>query len=100
MMTDPLFEVKLEMGPQVLQSNTAGPSAPKGDMPATLLWWLSSLPVTLESLYYALATLPPDALAMALQAYLAQHPEQATELRGSWSRHSSATSRGGIACGR
>lgn len=51
------------------------------DPPATLLWWLCSLRVTLESLYVALASSPPDALTTALQAYLAQHPEQAAELR-------------------
>jgi hypothetical protein len=49
--------------------------------PATLLWWLSSLRMTLESLYCTLVTSPPDALATALQAYLAQHPEQASDLR-------------------
>jgi hypothetical protein len=37
--------------------------------------------MTLESLYSTLVTSPPDALATALQAYLAQHPEQASELR-------------------
>jgi hypothetical protein len=37
--------------------------------------------VTLESLACTLATAPPDALTTALQGYLAQHPEQATELR-------------------
>ena len=51
------------------------------DPPPTLLWWLCSLRVTLESLACTLATSPPDALATSLQAYLAQHPEQAAELR-------------------
>ena len=51
------------------------------DPPATLLWWLCSLRVTLESLYCTLATSPPDALTTALQSYLAQHPEQAGDLR-------------------
>jgi hypothetical protein len=39
------------------------------------------LRVTLESLACTLATAPPDALTTALQGYLAQHPEQAAELR-------------------
>jgi hypothetical protein len=51
------------------------------DPPATLLWWLCSLRVTLESLACTLAASPPDALTTALQGYLSQHPEQATELR-------------------
>jgi hypothetical protein len=59
----------------------ADPKLSHVDPPATLLWWLSSLRVTLESIYCALAASPPDALMTALQAYLAQHPEQATELR-------------------
>jgi hypothetical protein len=50
------------------------------DPPATLLWWLSSLRVTLENLYGVLATSPPDALTTSLQAYLDQHPEQASDL--------------------
>jgi hypothetical protein len=59
----------------------ADPKLSHVDPPATLLWWLCSLRVTLESLACTLATSPPDALATALQAYLAQHPEQAAELR-------------------
>jgi hypothetical protein len=51
------------------------------DPPATLHWWLCSLRVTLESLSCTLATSPPDALTTALQAYLAQHPEQAPALQ-------------------
>jgi hypothetical protein len=51
------------------------------EVPPTLLWWLSSLRMTLESLYCTLSTTPPDALATVLQAYLAQHPEQASDLR-------------------
>ncbi len=49
--------------------------------PASLLWWLCSLRATLESLYCCLEVSPPDVLTTSLQAYLAQHPEQATELR-------------------
>jgi hypothetical protein len=52
------------------------------DPPTTLLWWLNSMRATLESVYCALATSPPDALTTVLQAYLAQHPEQATDLSG------------------
>ena len=37
--------------------------------------------MTLESLACTLEASPTDALATALQAYLAQHPEQADELR-------------------
>jgi hypothetical protein len=59
----------------------ADPKLTHVDPPATLLWWLCSLRVTLESLACTLATSPPDALTTALQAYLAQHPEQAAELR-------------------
>ena len=59
----------------------ADPKLTHVDPPPTLLWWLCSLRVTLESLACTLATSPPDALTTALQAYLAQHPEQATELR-------------------
>jgi hypothetical protein len=59
----------------------ADPKLSHVNPPPTLLWWLCSLRVTLESLACTLATTPPDALATALQAYLAQHPEQATELR-------------------
>jgi hypothetical protein len=59
----------------------ADPKLSHVDPLPTLLWWLCSLRVTLESLACTLATAPPDALTMALQAYLAQHPEQATELR-------------------
>jgi hypothetical protein len=60
----------------------ADPRLTHVDPPASLLWWLCSLRVTLESVYCALATSPPDALVTALQAYLSQHPEQALELRG------------------
>jgi hypothetical protein len=59
----------------------ADPKLTHVDPPPTLLWWLCSLRVTLESLACTLATSPPDALTTALQGYLAQHPEQATELR-------------------
>jgi hypothetical protein len=59
----------------------ADPKLSHVDPPATLLWWLCSLRVTLESIYCALASSPPDALTTALQGYLAQHPEQGTELR-------------------
>jgi hypothetical protein len=59
----------------------ADPKLSHVDPPATLLWWLCSLRVTLESLACTFATSPPDALMTALQAYLAQHPEQASELR-------------------
>jgi hypothetical protein len=59
----------------------ADPKLSHTDPPATLLWWLCSLRVTLESLACTLAATPPDALTTALQAYLAQHPEQAAELR-------------------
>jgi hypothetical protein len=59
----------------------ADPKLTHVDPPATLLWWLCSLRVTLESLACSLAASPPDALVTALQGYLAQHPEQATELR-------------------
>jgi hypothetical protein len=59
----------------------ADPKLTHVDPPATLLWWLCSLRVTLESLACTLATAPPDALTTAFQAYLAQHPEQAFELR-------------------
>jgi len=59
----------------------ADPKLSHVDPPATLLWWLCSLRVTLESLACTLATVPPDALMTALQSYLSQHPEQATELR-------------------
>jgi hypothetical protein len=59
----------------------ADPKLSHVDPPATLLWWLCSLRVTLESLCAALAASPPDALQAALQAYLAQHPEQDAELR-------------------
>jgi hypothetical protein len=59
----------------------ADPKLSHVDPPAPLLWWLCSLRVTLESLSCTLATTPPDALVTALQGYLAQHPEQATELR-------------------
>ena len=51
------------------------------DPPATLLWWLSSLLVTLDSLYCHANARPDDPLATAIQAYLAQHPEQAARLR-------------------
>jgi len=59
----------------------ADPKLPHADPPLTLLWWLCSLRVTLESLACVLAASPPDTLQVALQAYLAQHPEQADELR-------------------
>ena len=59
----------------------ADPKLSHVDPPPTLLWWLCSLRVTLESLAFTLATSPPDALTTVLQSYLAQHPEQATELR-------------------
>jgi hypothetical protein len=59
----------------------ADPKLSHVDPPPTLLWWLCSLRVTLESLYCTLATSPPDALTTALQGYLSQHPEQAAELR-------------------
>jgi hypothetical protein len=59
----------------------ADPKLSHVDPPPTLLWWLCSLRVTLESLSCTLAAAPPDALTTAIQAYLAQHPEQATELR-------------------
>ena len=59
----------------------ADPKLTHVDPPATLLWWLSSLRVTLENCYCALAISPPDGLTTALQASLVQHPEQATELR-------------------
>jgi hypothetical protein len=58
------------------------PKLRHAEPPPTLLWWLNSMRATLESVYCALATSPPDALATALQAYLAQHPEQASELHG------------------
>jgi hypothetical protein len=51
------------------------------DPPATLLWWLTSLRLSLEALYGVLATSPPDALTTSLQAYLDQHPEQASNLQ-------------------
>jgi hypothetical protein len=60
----------------------ADPKLMHADPPPTLLWWLCSLRVTLESLACVLGTSPPDPLATALQAYLAQHPEQAVGLRG------------------
>jgi hypothetical protein len=59
----------------------ADPKLTYADPPSTLLWWLCSLRVTLESLACALAASSPDTLTTALQAYLAQHPEQAVELR-------------------
>jgi hypothetical protein len=59
----------------------ADPKLSHVDPPPTLLWWLCSLRVTLESLSCTLASSPPDALTTAIQAYLTQHPEQATELR-------------------
>ena len=59
----------------------ADPKLSHVDPPPTLLLWLSSLRVTLESIYCALAATPPDALTTALQGHLAQHPEQAAELR-------------------
>jgi hypothetical protein len=59
----------------------ADPKLSHTDPPATLLWWLCSLRVTLENLACTLATAPPDALTTALQGYLTQHPEQAAELR-------------------
>ncbi len=51
------------------------------DPPPTLLWWLCSLQVTLDSLYCHTSSAPPDPLATAIQAYVAQHPEQAPRLR-------------------
>jgi len=59
----------------------ADPKLSHVDPPATLLWWLCSLQVTLESLACTLATSPPDALTTSLQSYLAQHPEQDAGLR-------------------
>jgi hypothetical protein len=61
--------------------HNANPKLTHVDPPATLLWWMCSLRVTLESIYCALAASPPDTLTTALQAYLAQHPEQAAELQ-------------------
>ena len=58
------------------------PKLSHAELPPTLLWWLSSLRATLESLYGTLTTSPPDALTTTLQAYLAQHPEQASQLHG------------------
>ncbi len=57
------------------------PTLTSVEPPATLLWWLSSLRVTLESLYCVMAASPPEALTTSLQGYLAQHPEQAPNLR-------------------
>ncbi len=51
------------------------------DPPATLLWWLCSLQVTLDSLYCHAIAHPAAPLATALQAYISQHPEQAPRLR-------------------
>lgn len=51
------------------------------DPPHTLLWWLCSLQVTLESLYCYTCATPQEPLATAIQAYLTQHPEQAPRLR-------------------
>ena len=51
------------------------------DPPATLLWWLCSLQVTLDSLYCHIIATPPGPLATALHAYMAQHPEQDAKLR-------------------
>ena len=51
------------------------------DPPASLLWWLSSLQVTLDSLYCHVIAAPSDPLATALQAYCSQHPEQVPRLR-------------------
>ena len=53
----------------------AHPKLTQADPPATLLWLLCSLRVTLESLACTLATSPPDAFQAALQACLVQHPE-------------------------
>jgi hypothetical protein len=58
------------------------PKLSHAELPPTLLWWLSSLRATLESLYGTLTTSPPDALHTTLQAYLAQHPAQASQLHG------------------
>lgn len=49
--------------------------------PATLLWWLCSLQVTLDELHCHVSAAPPDPLATALKSYLAQHPELAPALR-------------------
>ncbi len=49
--------------------------------PETMLWWLCSLQVTLSGLYCHVSAAPSDPLATSIQAYLAQHPEQAPELR-------------------
>ncbi|ETW93011.1 MAG: hypothetical protein ETSY1_41140 [Candidatus Entotheonella factor] len=57
------------------------PSLTPTDPPATLLWWLCSLQVTLDGLHCHVSAAPSDPLATAIQSYLAQHPEQAPRLR-------------------
>ncbi len=57
------------------------PELTSTDPPASLLWWLSSLQVTLDSLYCHALAYPAGPLATALQAYLSQHPEQTPRLR-------------------
>ena len=57
------------------------PKLPYAEPPASLLWWLCSLQVTLDSLYCHVIAGPPDPLATALQAYISQHPEQIPQLR-------------------
>lgn len=51
------------------------------DPPPTLLWWLSALQVTLDELHAHVSANLPDPLTTALRAYMAQHPEQASQLR-------------------
>ena len=60
---------------------TPDPGLTFTEPPVTLLWWLCSLQVTLDSLYCQTTASPSDPLATALSAYLAQHPEQAPELQ-------------------
>lgn len=57
------------------------PSLVPTEPPATLLWWLCSLQVTLDGLHCHVNAAPAEPLATAIQAYLAQHPEQARRLR-------------------
>lgn len=57
------------------------PTLTPTEPPATLLWWLCSLQVILDGLHCHVSAAPQEPLATALQAYLAQHPEQASRLR-------------------
>ncbi|ETW95494.1 MAG: hypothetical protein ETSY1_30405 [Candidatus Entotheonella factor] len=57
------------------------PALAPTEPPATLLWWLNSLQVTLDGLHCHVSAAPSAPLTTSIQAYLAQHPEQAPRLR-------------------